>query len=124
LAETKNGSVIRKHIRWGHIGSQQASEFDRFYRQHFNPYLNFHRPCGVPEVRTDSKGRQKRVYPRYATPWEILQQLPGFYEHLREKVTAQQLASQAASRSDLDAARSMQTAKHALFASLRRKTPA
>jgi hypothetical protein len=20
-----------------------------FYRTHFNPYLNFHRPCGVPE---------------------------------------------------------------------------
>ena len=35
-------------------------------QQHFNPYLNFHRPCGQPEIKTDAKGKQKRVY-RYQT---------------------------------------------------------
>ena len=46
LAESKNGWVIRKHIGYGHIASAHAEAFDRFYRQHFNPYLNFHRPSG------------------------------------------------------------------------------
>jgi hypothetical protein len=44
LAETKNGWVIRKHIGYGHIGAAHAEAFDQFYREHFNPYLNFHRP--------------------------------------------------------------------------------
>ena len=71
LAETKNGWMIRKHIGWGHIASRHAEAFDQFYRSHFNPYLNFHRPCGAPDW--------------YATPWEILSQLqrPGGPSALR-----------------------------------------
>src|SRR5205823_618812 len=72
LAESKNGWVIRKHIGYGHIASAHAEAFDCFYRRHFNPYLNFHRPCGVPEIVTldkaRDKGKQKRVYRWYATP--------------------------------------------------------
>ena len=34
-----------------------------FIEQHFNPYLNFHRPCGVPEVVTNAKGKQRRAVP-------------------------------------------------------------
>jgi transposase InsO family protein len=87
LAETKNGWVIRKHIGYGHIASQHAEAFQRFYCEHFNPYLNFHRPCGVPEIRLTTKGKQKRVYRWYATPWEILRQLPGLAQHLRAELT-------------------------------------
>lgn len=124
LAETKNGWVIRKHIGWGHIASQHAEAFDRFYRAHFNPYLNFHRPCGVPELCSTVKGKQKRVYRWYATPWEIFRQLPGLAQHLREDMTLDQLAKQAASQSDLEAARAMQSAKQKLLAGLRRKQTA
>ena len=67
LVETKNGWVIRKHIGYGHIGSQHAEAFDQFFRQHFNPYLNFHRPCGVPELSVTAQGKQKRVY----RPWRL-----------------------------------------------------
>ena len=76
LAESKNGAVIRKHMGYGHIAAAHAEAIERFYEQHFNPYLNFHRPCGVPEMETDGKGKQRRVYRWYATPWEILRQLP------------------------------------------------
>jgi transposase InsO family protein len=124
LAETKNGWVIRKHIGWGHITSQHAEAFDQFYRNHFNPYLNFHRPCGVPELRTNAKGKQKRIYRWYATPWEILRQLPGLASHLRPDLTLEKLAQQARLRNDLQAALDMQTAKQKLFASLRRKRTA
>jgi len=124
LAETKNGWVIRKHIGWGHIASQHAEAFDQFYRSHFNPYLNFHRPCGVPELRVNPKGKAKRVYRWYATPWEILRQLPGLARHLRPDMTLDILAQQARSHSDLAAAWAMQTAKQKLFAGLRRKRTA
>src|SRR5437016_3881304 len=100
LAESKNGWVIRKHIGYGHIGSAHAEAFDQFYRQHFNPYLNFHRPCGVPEVTVTAKGKEKRMYRWYATPWEILRQLPGLAGFLRAELTADQLQKAATAKSD------------------------
>jgi transposase InsO family protein len=124
LAETKNGWVIRKHIGYGHIGSEHAEEFDQFYRQHFNPYLNFHRPCGVPELTMAAKGKQKRLYRWYATPWEILRQLPGMAGFLRVDLTADQMQQTAGVKSDTQTAREMQEAKHKLFARLHHKRSA
>jgi transposase InsO family protein len=124
LAETKNGWVIRKHIGYGHIASRHAEAFDRFYREHFNPYLNFHRPCGVPEVRVTAKGKQKRVYRWYATPWEILRQLPGLAGFLRPNLTVDQLEQSAHEKSDTQAAMLMQEAKRKLFAQLHHKRSA
>jgi hypothetical protein len=124
LAETKNGWVIRKHIGYGHIGSAHAEVFDQFYREHFNPYLNFHRPCGVPEVTETAKGKQKRRYRWYATPWEILRQLPGLAGFLRQELTSDQLQNMAGAKSDTQAAREMQEAKCKLFAGLHHKRSA
>jgi transposase InsO family protein len=124
LAESKNGWVIRKHIGYGHIASAHAEAFDQFYRQHFNPYLNYHRPCGVPEQTITTKGKQKRVYRWYATPWEILRQLPGLAGCLRPDQTVEQLAALSRERSDTQAARLMQEAKHKLFAGLAKKRSA
>jgi transposase InsO family protein len=121
LAESKNGWVIRKHIGYGHIASAHAEAFDQFYRQHFNPYLNFHRPCGVPETRTNANGKQRRVYRWYATPWEILRQLPDLARHLREEITQSDLERRARAESDTQAAAKMQEAKRKLFAGLRQK---
>src|SRR5580658_752965 len=116
MAETKNGWVIRKHIGYGHIASAHAEAFDEFYRQYFNPYLNFHRPCGVPETTTDAKGKQRRLYRWYATPWEILRQLPDVARSLLPGLTLDQLAQTARAQSDTQAATEMQEAKRNLFA--------
>jgi transposase InsO family protein len=124
LVETKNGWVIRKHIGYGHIASAHAEAFDQFYREHFNPYLNFHRPCGVPEVKVTAKGKEKRVYRWYATPWEILRQLPGLAGFLREDLTADRLQATAQAKSDTAAATGMQEAKRKLFAQLHHKRSA
>ena len=124
LAESKNGWVIRKHIGYGHIASAHAEAFDEFYRQHFNPYLNFHRPCGVPEVKVTAKGKQKRVYRWYATPFEILRQLPGLAGFLRADLTVDQLTESATKKSDTQAAAEMQEAKRKLFARLHHKRSA
>lgn len=117
LAEAKNGAVIRKHMGYGHIAARHAEAIETFYEMHFNPYLNYHRPCGVPEVRTDAKGRQRRVYRWYATPFEILRQLPDVARHLRPGVTLKELEEQANAISDTRAAQQMQQAKAKLFAS-------
>jgi transposase InsO family protein len=122
LAETKNGWVIRKHMGYGHIRSAHAEAVDEFFREHFNPYLNFHRPCGVPEMVTSAKGKQKRKYCWYATPFEVLRQLPGVAGFLRVDVTLDQLAHDAAAKSDTRSAAEMQEAKRKLFTRFQRRS--
>lgn len=124
LVEAKNGAVIRKHIGYGHMASEHAAAMAAFYREHFNPYLNFHRPCGVPETITDRKGKQRRVYRRYATPWELLQEVPQLASYLKPGISAAQLQRQADACSDTQAAGAMQEAKRKLFAGLGRKRSA
>ena len=63
LAESKNGAVVRKHMGYGYIAAPHAAAIEMFYEQHFNPYLNFHRPCGVPESEMDAKGKVKKNIP-------------------------------------------------------------
>ena len=116
LAEAKNGAVVRKHMGYSHIAAPQAAAIEAFYQEHFNPYLNFHRPCGVPELVVNAKGKEKRVYRWYATPWEILRQLPGLAGHLKSDVTIQDLERQARAKTDQAAATEMQAAKQKLFA--------
>ena len=116
LVEAKNGAVIRKHLGYGHIRCEQAEAMEDFYERHFNPYLNFHRPCGVPEIQTSAKGKQRRVYRWYATPWEILRQSPNLAAHLKPGVTVAGLDQFAHAQTDTQAASEMQQAKRTLFA--------
>ena len=123
LVESKNGAVIRKHMGYTHIAAPQAERIQRFYRQHFNPYLNFHRPCGQPELVTNAKGKQQRVYRRYATPWEVFQQLPQAADYLKPGQSLQALGQIAQAESDTAAARQMQQAKRKLFAGFQLGNP-
>jgi transposase InsO family protein len=117
LAETKNGAVVRKHMGYTHIAAAHTEGIADFYQEHFNPYLNFHRPCGVPELVVNAKGKAKRVYRWYATPWEILRQLPDVASHLKAELTIAKLDQKAQAESDTQAAEQMQEAKRKLFAS-------
>ena len=119
LVESKNGAVVRKHMGFGHIAAPHAGAIEAFYEEHFNPYLNFHRPCGVPELVVNAKGKSKRVYRWYATPWEILRQLPGLASHLKPDVTIRDLEREARAQTDNTAAEEMQKAKQVLFTSFR-----
>jgi hypothetical protein len=122
--EAKNGAVVRKHMGYTHISAPHAEAVGNFYEEYFNPYLNFHRPCGVPELVVNAKGKTKRVYRWYATPWEILRQLPGLAGHLKSEVTIQDLEHQARAQTDTVAAREMQKAKQKLFASFQQRRSA
>ena len=121
LVECKNGAVIRKHIGWGHIATQHAEAVDRFHREFLNPYLNFHRPCGIAQIVRTAKGKLKRLYRRWATPWEILRELPECASFLRPGVRVAALDEQAAAQSDTDAARDLQEAKRQLWSKIRRR---
>lgn len=116
LVEGKNGSVIRKHMGYDHIEQRHAAPINEFYRAHFNPYLNFHRPCGFATVTLDRKGKRRRTYKTYQTPYERFRSLPNAAHHLREGVTFEALDKEAMSLTDNQSAQHMQQAKDKLFA--------
>jgi hypothetical protein len=78
--------------------------------------LNFHRPCGQPELITDAQGKQKRLYRHYQIPWETFQRLPQAAQYLKPGQTLEALERLAKVASDTAAARQMQQAKSKLFA--------
>ena len=55
--EGKNGAIVRKQMGHGAIAAENAEAFQIFYTAYFNPYLNFHRPCGFATVTVDEKGK-------------------------------------------------------------------
>jgi hypothetical protein len=120
--EGKNGAVVRKQIGYGAIGAEHAEEFQKFYTAHFNPYLNFHRPCGYATIETNARGKRKRTYPHqdYRTPYEKLTSLKGWQKCLKEGITEVLLKRRAEALSDTEAARRMQKAKLALLARCRK----
>jgi transposase InsO family protein len=115
LVEAKNGAVIRKHLGFGHIDAQHAAAVDAFHRQHLNPYVNFHRPCAVPVVIIAANGKRRRTYPRWATPFELFQEMPRCESLLRPGVTLAEIQQFAQLQSDTEAALEMQRAKRQLL---------
>ena len=128
LVESKNGAVIRKHMGYSFIAQLHAPAIDEFYRRSFNSYLNFHRPCGLPELIISKGGKEKYIYRRYATPWEVLRELtsalPDGESYLKLGVSIKAMDQFAQTHSDTECARRMQEAKRVLFLSFepKRKT--
>lgn len=117
LVEGKNGSIIRKHMGYVHIPANFAKAVNQFYKQYFNIYLNFHRPCGFATVIKDKKGKQKKVYrpEDYRTPYEKLKSLENAEQYLKEGITFKMLDKIAYQMSDNEFAEEMQKAKEELF---------
>ena len=125
LVEGKNGAVIRKHIGYGHIAGEHAEQLHKFYAAHFNPYLNFHRPCGFATVTLDERGKRRRRYKRedYATPYEKLKSLPEAASYLKPGLSFAQLDRQAKAMSDTECARKMSAAKAELLRQCKSESP-
>ena len=113
LVEGKNGAVVRKHIGHEPIAAEHAAEFQRFYTAWFNPYLNFHRPCGFATVEVSEQGKRRRHYrlEDYRTPYEKLVSLDEWEQHLKPGITADFLEQQTQRMSDTECARNMQQRK-------------
>jgi transposase InsO family protein len=125
LVEGKNGAIIRKHIGYGHIAGQHADPIQRFYTAHFNPYLNYHRPCGFAQVLYDERGRRRRRYRAedYATPYEKLRSLPQAHGYLKDSLRWELLDQFAYALSDTEAARRMMRAKAELLRTCKFESP-
>jgi hypothetical protein len=119
-AESKNGSIIRKHFGYSHIPQRFAREVNDFCREVLNPYLNFHRPCLFPETITDAKGRQRKRYPYnlMMTPYEKFKSLPNAEQFLKPGISFQSLDALARSISDNEAAQRLNDDRARLFKSI------
>jgi hypothetical protein len=122
LVERKNGAIIGKHLGFTHIAAEHADVVDQFHRRHLNPYVNFHRPCAVAEVVERPNGKRKRVYRKWATPFEIFSQIPHCESRLRPGVSMAGLEAFAQTQSDTEAAIEMQKAKRQLMAGIAQRS--
>ena len=117
LVESKNGSVVRKHLGYSHIPGRCAAPVNHFAQNVLSPYLNFHRPCLFAETITDAKGRQRKRYPYklMMTPYEKLKSLHLAEPFLKPGVSFQQLDVKATLTSDNEAAKRLNNARERLF---------
>jgi len=124
LVESKNGSVVRKHLGYAHIPASGAVAVDAFLRERLSTYLNYHRPCFFPVTVIDAKGRQRKrySYENMMTPYEKLRSLPEAKQYLKPGNTWKALDRLASEMSDHEAARQMNESRDQLFRSLNRRS--
>ena len=121
LVESKNGSIIRKHMGWEHINQRFCDDINNYYKKFFNIYLNFHRPCGFPTIQTDSKGKKRKVYNLYQVPYDALKQILRADKFLKQGQTFEKLDIIAYSHSDNEWAEIMREEERKLFQKIREK---
>ena len=120
LVETKNAAIVRKHIGWGYIAPAHAAPINQFYTGFLNPYVNYHRPSAQAQVQIDPKGRKRRLYKQWQTPFEKLLSLKQPQQFLRPGLSINALKRVAASMSDTEAATRMQRNKTSMFEQIKR----
>ena len=120
LVESKNGSIVRKHLGYSHIPGRYASQVNDFTLNVLSPYLNFHRPCFFPEEAVSPNGRitKRYRYEHLMTPYEKLKSLNNAETFLQPHITFQKLDEIALKQSDNDAARQLNQARTELFQSI------
>ena len=119
LVESKNGSVVRKHLN-AHIPGRFAAQVSAFAQGVLSPYLNFHRSCFFPTEEIDNKGRlRKRCrYDQMTTPYDRLKSLPDAEQYLKPNTTFAQLDAIDYAISDNEAAQHLNQARAELFRSI------
>ena len=115
LVEGKNGAVIRKHMGHAYIQKSFAKSINIFYRDFMNEYVNYHRPSGFSTDTIDERGKIKKKYDQYMTPYEKLISLPNFEQYLKPGVSTESLVLISRKQSDNESAQKMQIAKILLF---------
>lgn len=126
LAESKNASVVRKHMGYSHIPQKYAKPINMFYVEMFNPWINFHRPCLYATEIVSDKGKVKKVYKNEdaKTPLECLELLnaKGLVT-FKTGISLDDLLTKAKEKTDLQAAQEMQKAKAKLFELFNKSKP-
>lgn len=119
LAECKNAVSLRKHMGRNHIKKEHAPKINDFYSKYFNIYLNYHHPCGFAEDFVDSKGKIRKKYNIYLTPYDKFRSLKKPGQYLKDGITFEKLDEIAYAESDNECADKMKNAKELLFKSFR-----
>lgn len=118
LVEGKNGSVIRKNFGWEPISQELVTDFNQFYKDWFNPYINYHRPSlYAEEIIIDKYGKKRKLYNQATTPYEKLKEIcdQKRENYLKSGLTFNQLDVFAYAHSDNDFAALMRKAEQELF---------
>lgn len=126
LVESKNGSVVRKHLGYSHIPSRHATIVSAFLLDFLTPYINYHRPCFFPETLIDAQGRQRRRY-RYEhmnTPYERLKAIPDAATWLKPGLSIADLDLLAHTLTDNQAAEQLGREREKLFNRIKSKKAA
>lgn len=117
LVECKNGAIIRKELGHWHIPGVFAPKINRFYINHFIPYLNFYRPCHFPEKVCEENGKVRIIYPlkNCMTPYQKLTSLPNWESHLSKIFTKEMLEKILKTKTPLQAAKEKKKARDELM---------
>lgn len=120
LIESKNGSVVRKHMGHWHIPKFEALKINAFYRDCFNEFLNYHRMCAYPTTVINENGKKKKIYKETKTPCQKLLSIPEVEMYLKKGVTIESLKEKMSRLSHLEYAKVMHEAKQKLFAAIKK----
>ena len=120
LIESKNGSVVRKHMGHWHIPKYEARKFNSFYRDCFNEFLCFHRMCMFPTTVTTDVGKRKKIYEIIMTPAQKLLSIPHVEQYLKEGVTIQSIKERMHRMSHVESAKEMDEKKKKLFENIKK----
>jgi len=114
LVESKNGSIIRKHLGYSHIRQHLAPLVNQFHHDYLNPYINYYRPCFFPVIKTNAKGKQVKTYPYESmmTPYEKFRSLHQPSQYLKPGINLKQLDAIAFSINDNESAKQFKEAKN------------
>lgn len=118
LVESKNGSVIRKWLGYCYIPQKHAPIINDFFKNHFIPYVNYHRPCHYPVITVNEKtGKRHKKYPydNMMTPYEKFRSLPKAEQYLKSEISFSELDALAKNETDLEAARKVKQAREKMF---------
>ncbi len=92
-----------------------------FYREHLNPYLNFHRYCGFATDYVNEKGKIKKKYEIYLTPIQKLLSLPNLEQYLKEGITKESLTRETKKLTHMESAKKVFEARSKLFKEINKK---
>ena len=87
LVESKNGTVVRKNFGYFYVNQDLCETLNKFHKEYFNLYLNYHRPClFVTDTITYPNGRTRDVYNEATTPYEKLKEICNRPENKDKKI--------------------------------------
>jgi transposase InsO family protein len=120
LVEGKNGSVIRKHMGRNHIPQKNAPFINEYYEKYFNLYLPFHRISAFATDYTDKRGKVRKKYETYITPYQKLKSLPNAEQYLKENISFEFMDKIAYAQSDNEFAENMEKVKKEMIKKIKR----